>query len=78
MITVCNVKIRIKCIHTFKTGRHKRQADIILLLKYMSFMQYILTAKGDSQFSLSRPQFKFQAVFTTCFIFKHMKWLSIL
>ena len=25
-----------KCVHTFGTGRHKRQADIILLFQYMS------------------------------------------
>ena len=25
-----------KCVHTFGTGRHKRQADITLLFQYIS------------------------------------------
>ena len=25
-----------KCVHTLRTGRHKRQADITLLFQYMS------------------------------------------
>ena len=25
-----------KCVHTFGTGRHKRQADITLLFEYIS------------------------------------------
>ena len=37
MITVGNVKTVMKCVHTFGTGRHKRQADITLLFQYMSF-----------------------------------------
>ena len=35
IIRVCNVKIWMKCVHTFGTGRHKRQADITLLFQYM-------------------------------------------
>ena len=34
MITVCNVKIGMKCVHTLRTDRHKRQADITLLFEY--------------------------------------------
>ena len=32
MITVGNVNILMKCVHTVGTGRHKRQADITLFL----------------------------------------------
>ena len=35
MILVCNVKIQMKCVHTFRTGRHKRQTDITLLFQYI-------------------------------------------
>ena len=37
MITVCNVKICMKYVelHKFRTGRHKRQADITLLFQYI-------------------------------------------
>ena len=35
MITVGNVKICMKCVHTFGNGRHKRQADITLLFEYI-------------------------------------------
>ena len=35
MITVGNVKILMKCVHTFGTGRHKREADITLLFEYI-------------------------------------------
>ena len=37
MITIGNVKIWMKCVHTFETGRHKRQADITLLFQYTFF-----------------------------------------
>ena len=35
MITVGNVKIRMKYVNTFGTGRHNRQADITLLFQYI-------------------------------------------
>ena len=35
MILVYNVKNLTKCVHTLRTGRHKRQADITLLFQYM-------------------------------------------
>ena len=35
MINVCKVKIWMKCVHPFGTGRHKRQADITLLFQYI-------------------------------------------
>ena len=38
MITVGNVKILMKCVHTFRSGRHKRQADITLLFQYTCIM----------------------------------------
>ena len=39
MITVCYVKILMKCVHTFITDRHKCQADITLLFEYI-FLKY--------------------------------------
>ena len=33
MIKVCKVKISMKCVHTFGTGRHRRQADITILFE---------------------------------------------
>ena len=35
MIAVCDVKIWMKCVHTLRTGRHKRQADITFLFQYI-------------------------------------------
>ena len=37
MISVCNVKKRMKCVNTLRTGRHKRQAGITLLFQYTSY-----------------------------------------
>ena len=36
MIKVCKVKILMKCVHSFGTGKHKLQADITLLFQYRS------------------------------------------
>ena len=36
MIKVCKVKILMKSVHSFGTGKHKRQADITLLFQYRS------------------------------------------
>ena len=40
-MTVCNVKKWMKCVHAFRTGRHKRQADITLLFQYITFEKII-------------------------------------
>ena len=34
-----------KCVHTFGTGRPKRQADITLLFEYMSIFQDLKPAR---------------------------------
>ena len=39
-ITECNEKNEMKCVHTFRTGRHTRQADITLLLQYIYLKIY--------------------------------------
>ena len=39
MSRVGNVKIYMKCVHTFGTGRHKREADITLLFQYITFRE---------------------------------------
>ena len=41
MIKVCMVKIWMKCVQRFGTGRYKRQADITLLFQYI-YMTAIL------------------------------------
>ena len=46
MITFCSVNL--KCGHAFRTGRHKRQADITLLLEYIFLRITVLPAKSDS------------------------------
>ena len=40
---VDNVKVSMKYVHTFGTGRHQRQADITLLFEYTcnSFVNYM-------------------------------------
>ena len=35
MFAVGNAKILMKCVHTFGTGIHERQADITSLFEYM-------------------------------------------
>ena len=38
-----------KCVHTFGTGRHKRQADITLLFQYRMSSGYALLKYGKKE-----------------------------
>ena len=57
MIKVCKVKIGMKCVHPFGTGRHKRQADIALLCQYRTlrcelFCAFVLNQGVQQQTNL--------------------------
>ena len=49
MIIVCNVKIQMKCVRTFRTGRHKCQADITLLFQYILQVNMFLSKLTGTQ-----------------------------
>ena len=46
------LKSYLKCVHTLRTGRHKRQADITLLFKYMLKTLYYFMKNGLCKISL--------------------------
>ena len=48
-----------KCVHTFRTGRHKRKADITLLFQYILIFKKVASSAGHSVL----PIVTFQSIF---------------
>ena len=63
------MKIRMKCVHTFGTGRHKRQADITLLFQYMISFDPTLLDLISNFFALCTN--------THVFIYNYPQWVEL-